>query len=91
MAEYLGWKDIPLVSGSDRMVQLQAALYDELNSRQQLLVNCLKEKNSMHIDELQYRSGLSPSLLSSELLSLEMMNLIVSLPGKRYRIEFQPV
>ena len=52
------------------------------------LANLISESEGgiLHIDELNLRSGLSSSAVAAAVLSLEMQNVVVSLPGKRYSI-----
>jgi len=46
----------------------------------------LKEKDAVHIDEINLRSGLSSSTVAAVILNLELQNVIVSLPGKLYKL-----
>jgi DNA processing protein len=47
----------------------------------------LENRQSVHLDELQSRSGLSATVLASALLNLELDRIIESAPGKRYRLK----
>jgi DNA processing protein len=40
----------------------------------------------VHIDELNLKSSLSSSAVAAAILSLELQNVIVSLPGKLYQL-----
>jgi len=54
---------------------------------EQNVLSLLKEKNGpMMIDELTFKSSLSPSQLASLLLSLEFSNVVKSLPGKQFAL-----
>jgi len=55
-----------------------------LSKEQELVLNLLREKNKLHIDELSYYAQLSSSQLSMILLEMEMNNWIRSLPGRMY-------
>ena len=46
----------------------------------------LQQQESIHIDELYFKSGLSSSSVATALLMLEMQNVIASLPGKVYKL-----
>lgn len=50
------------------------------------LLQLIKEKDSLSIDELTARSRLSPSTVALLLLNLELQGSIRALPGKRYKI-----
>ena len=50
------------------------------------MVDILQQKESIQIDELYLKSGLSSSAAASALLTLEMQNVIISLPGKVYKM-----
>ena len=51
------------------------------------VIELLQEKKAaMMIDELSWKSALSPSLLASLLLNLEFKNVVQSLPGKQFKL-----
>jgi len=50
------------------------------------LLELLKQKGSLTIDEIAARTGLPPSSLALLLLRLELKGAISALPGKRYRL-----
>lgn len=56
----------------------------QLTPEQEMILNLLREKNKLHIDEITYYSQLSSSQLSIVLLEMEMNNWIRSLPGRIY-------
>ncbi len=64
----------------------QRELFIELTPDEKTLVNILQQTESIQIDELYFKSGLSSSAVASALLTLEMQNLLVSLPGKTYKL-----
>ena len=43
-------------------------------------------KGDVEIDKLAHESGMSSSSLAASLLEMEMNGIIVSLPGKRYKL-----
>lgn len=57
-----------------------------LNPEQEKIINLLREKNKLHIDELSYYAQLSPGQLSITLLEMEMNNWVRVLPGKMYEL-----
>ena len=65
---------------------VQQQLFLNLPPGEELLYNFLRDKDSVHSDELLHASGLNSSLLAANLLSLEMQGLVKTLPGKNYRL-----
>ncbi|MFM2359855.1 MAG: DNA-protecting protein DprA [Bacteroidota bacterium] len=66
--------------------QIQRQLFIELNPAEQQLYNILQQREAVHIDELFYKSNMSSSAVAAGLLSLELQGVVISLPGKLYRI-----
>jgi DNA processing protein len=64
----------------------QKELFIELSPEEKLIIDILKEKNSVHIDEINLKSGLSSSSIAAAILNLELQNVVLSLPGKLYQI-----
>ena len=64
----------------------QRELFIELTDDEKILVNILQQTESIQIDELYFKSGLSSSAVAAALLMLEMQNVLVSLPGKTYKL-----
>lgn len=58
----------------------------ELNNEQTAIINLLREKTKLHIDEISYYAGLSSGQLSVVLLEMEMNNWIRALPGRMYEL-----
>ena len=80
--EMMGWEE----KIKKAKVKSQKELFIELNKEEKLIVDILNEKESVHIDELNFKSGLSSSSAAAAILSLELQNVIISLPGKLYRL-----
>ncbi len=57
-----------------------------LTAEQEKVLNLLREKNKLHIDEISYHSNMPASQLSMILLEMEMNNWIRALPGKMYEL-----
>ena len=64
----------------------QRSLFVELSAIEQKIVEILREKESVPIDDLVFQLKLSPSVLSMNLLNLEFQGIIKNLPGKRYML-----
>lgn len=59
----------------------------QFDASEQKIITLLREKNApMMIDELTWKSELSPSQLASLLLGLEFKNVVQSLPGKQFKL-----
>ncbi len=71
IAAALGWEEKPAVKKA-----VQQELFSQLPEDERVLVNLLREKETVHIDELNTTTGLSSGLLSAALLSLEMQNIV---------------
>lgn len=77
----LGW-----VEKKKPVIKKQKELFIELNPDEKIIVNLLSEQEGAPIDILYLRSGLSSSTVAAVLLKLELQNIVVSLPGKIYRL-----
>lgn len=86
-----------LITGADDLLQVmewkteapqnrfeQSELFEKLNDEEQLLVDILKERGVINIDQLTDSCDMPNGLLSMHLFNLEMKGAIKSLPGKRY-------
>jgi DNA processing protein len=59
----------------------------DLMPEEQSIVEALKEKAApTSIDELTFKTSLNPSVLATHLLTLELKNLVKTLPGKFYKL-----
>lgn len=65
---------------------VQRKLFKSLNPEEQKVVACLSTEKEIHIDEISLKTGLSDGKMAAILLSLELENMVRSLPGKRYRL-----
>lgn len=57
-----------------------------LSEDEQNIYNLMFGKNEISIDLIASSTGMNTSILAATLLEMEMNNIIVSLPGKRYRL-----
>jgi DNA processing protein len=64
----------------------QKELFITLTGEEQVLVDILKEKETVHIDEIYLKSGLTSSTVAASMLRLEFQNVVSSLPGKMYKL-----
>jgi DNA processing protein len=76
----LGWQ------ATKKSPALQRQLFTDLNDDETIIANLLQQQASMHIDELYFASGLSSSTMAAALLMLEMKGMVISLPGKLYKL-----
>ena len=80
LAENLGWSNQPTKKKQQRI------LFVDLTKDEQIIVDLLKQKEQVSIDEIFLQSKLSSSAIAAALLNLELQNIIVSLPGKMYQL-----
>lgn len=81
--ENLGWateNKLPLKNQQMRMFQ-------DLDAMQKHILKQFDDEKILHIEQILMRTGLSGSTIASALLSLEMLDLIACIPGKRYRLK----
>ncbi|HLP51226.1 MAG TPA: DNA-processing protein DprA [Chitinophagales bacterium] len=71
-------------SGKSKVQQRQLAL--TLNNEEQGIYNLLTQKGELPIDEIADGTQMNVSILAATLLEMEMNSIIVSLPGKRYKL-----
>ncbi|MCC6252545.1 MAG: DNA-protecting protein DprA [Bacteroidia bacterium] len=76
----LGWLQ------EDIKASRQTKLFVELSDEEQTLVDYLKDKGTLPIDELCYATNIPMSRAASLLLNLEFNGVIKSLPGKMYQL-----
>lgn len=80
LIEMLGWSE------KKAKRKEQKELFISLSNEEQVLVDILKEKETVHIDEIFLKSGLTSSTVAATMLNLEFQNVIASFPGKMYRL-----
>ena len=80
LLEMMNWTD------AKPKVKKQRELFIELTPDEKIVVDILNQQESIHIDELYFKSGLSSSATAAALLMLEMHGVVASLPGKIYKI-----
>ena len=82
LVHMMGWEEKIHKSSA----RTQKELFIELSKEEKIVINILKEKDGVHIDELNIKSGLSSSAVAAAMLNLELQNVILSLPGKIYQL-----
>lgn len=78
IVELLGWKG--------HAAGRQQKLFENLEPAEQALVDHLRDRDGVEIDELHFTLQQPPARLASLLLMLEMKGVITALPGHRYRL-----
>jgi len=78
IVELLGWKG--------HATGRQQRLFEDLEPAEQALVDHLRDRDGVEIDELHLALQQPPAHLASLLLMLEMKGIITALPGHRYRL-----
>ena len=81
--DVMGWEE---KKSRKSGVRSQKELFIELTADEKIVINILKEKETVHIDEINIKSGLSSSTVAAAILNLELQNVMLSLPGKLYRL-----
>ena len=66
--------------------QAQTQLFVDLNENERLVADFIKSKEKVGIDHINKEIQLPQSIISSILLQLEMKGIIISLPGKMYKL-----
>ena len=79
--EMMNWK-----AATKPATKKQRELFIELTPDEKIIVDILQQQENIQIDELYFKSGLSSSAVATALLMLEMQNVVLSLPGKLYKL-----
>lgn len=82
LMEVMGWKE---KKGKTKS-RAQRALFIEFTPEEKQVIQPLQEKETVHIDEINLRSGLTSSAVAAAILNLELQGIIQSLPGKMYKL-----
>lgn len=81
LLQNMGWKEVKKISP-----RKQRELFIELSADEKIIIDILQKYEQIHIDDLYFKSALSSSAVASALLTLEMQNVVASLPGKIYKL-----
>lgn len=82
LIEIMGWEGKTQKS----KVKSQKEIFIELSKDEKIIIDILNEKETVHIDEINLRSGLSTSAIAAAILNLEFQNVVKGLPGKMYKL-----
>ena len=63
------------------------ALEQHLEGDELKIATLLKKENEQSIDEMMWKLQINPNQLASTLLNMEFDGIVVSLPGKKYRLK----
>jgi len=83
LIEVMGWEE---KAKSMKEKKSQREIFIELSKDEKIIVDILKEKDLVHVDELNFKSGLSSSSMAVAILSLELQGVVATLPGKLYKL-----
>lgn len=83
LIEIMGWEER---AKSLKEKKSQREIFIELSKDEKIIIDILKEKDSVHIDDLNFHSGLSSSATAAAILNLELQSVVISLPGKVYKL-----
>lgn len=82
LIEIMGWEE----ESKKSKVKSQKEIFIELSKDEKIIIDILNEKETVHIDEINLRSGLSNSAIAAAILNLELQNVVNGLPGKVYKL-----
>ena len=80
LLDNMNWQTKP------KTIKKQRELFIDLSADEKLLFDIIEKKETISIDEIYNLSNLNSSSVAAALLSLELQNLINSLPGKIYKV-----
>lgn len=80
LLELMNWKK------DENKKAVQKQLFISLTEEEQKIVDILRQKDSVHSDELLHQTEFTSPQLATVLLQLEMQGVIKTLPGKNYRM-----
>ena len=81
LIETMGWAETKRLK-----TKKQRELFIELTADEKMIIDMFREKEIIPIVELNFKSGLNSSAVAAAILNLELQNVLVSLPGKMYKM-----
>jgi DNA processing protein len=81
LLEMMNWNET-----KNSAIKKQRELFIELTADERTIIDILQIQESIQIDQLYFKSGLSSSSVAAALLSLEMQGIIICLPGKVFKM-----
>ena len=82
LIEIMGWEEQKQKPRS----KSQREIFIELSKEEKIIIDILNEKETVHIYEINLKSGLSSSAIAAAILNLELQNVVNGLPGKLYKL-----
>jgi DNA processing protein len=73
-------------SGNHHHKSIQRELFPDLSPLEKQLVLIISKQEAIHIDELHFQSKSNASATAAAILNLELLGMIISIPGKRYAL-----
>ena len=80
MLEELGWYE------KLKPLKKQRELFIDLSDDEKIVVEIIKQKDVVSIDEIYLKSNLSSSSVAAAILNLELQNVLIGMPGKMYKL-----
>ena len=81
---FMNWQNKP-----NKKSAIQSSLFVDLSPEEKLIADLLNKHDTLSVDEITALSTLKPSMVSLQLLSLEMKGLLKVLPGKLYSLSYR--
>ncbi len=81
LLDMMNWLPLP-----EKKKKIQRQLFIEMTAEEKIIFDLLNNADQLPVDELYFKSGLSSSAAAGALLSLELQNVVQSLPGKLYKL-----
>ena len=81
LVEWMGWEE-----KEQPKKNRQRSLFPNISDEERRVLDFIQANEPAHIDEINLHSHLSSSVVAASILSLELQNVVVSLPGKLYRL-----
>jgi len=78
---YMGWEK------ASKNVPVQSSLFVDLNPDEEKIVGLLRGQGELFVDQISADLTMPVSRISAMLLNLEFKNVLVSLPGKMYKLK----
>ncbi len=83
VAYYLQWEKEP---AAEKPEPVQRKLFVELSPEEQKIVDFLAQNGKRHIDDIAVETGMTVSLVASQMMMLELNGIIRQLPGKYFEL-----
>jgi predicted Rossmann fold nucleotide-binding protein DprA/Smf involved in DNA uptake len=82
----MGWEkgNMPKVLANESTLP---SFFNQLSAQEQRIVTCIFNEKMIHIDDLSSKVNIGISDLLPLLLMLEFQNVVVCMPGNRYKLK----